>query len=886
MSIVGAAITLGPTLGAGQTIVQSVQYRSPEGVEYRSLPDTDAVKNARTALEANPRNIARIIDLGVAQSGARQFREAIATFTRGLEIEPNNALLLRWRGHRYLSVREFDRAFADLTRGAAIDGTIYGIWYHLGIVQYLRGNFADAAASFAKAQPIAPDAGELAGSTDWLWMSLSRAGRGAEAKAMLDRRPDSKPVTNAYTRRLQLYRGEIGPDAVVTPADTDDVQVATLAYGLGNWYLLRGDSAQARRWFERSIQSGGWPGFGFIVSEVELRRGAAAERPPGADWPATNYSQTANRYSPLTEINAKNVGALERVWSVHLKPADFVGPMREDEAVPIVIGNTMYVASPYGAVIALDAATGAEKWKFQLPNNELPSKRGVAYWPGGGNIPLPASIVFGSTTGKLYSLKAADGTLNEWFGENGVITLKTAEVMQTGMDAPYSLLSSATIYRDLIITGAGTGEGPGGSNGGAGPAGDTRAWDARSGKLVWTFHSVPRPGEFGYDTWGGDSAKNRSGVNVWGYTSLDAERGILYMPLGAPNNDRVGIDRPGNNLFSSSIVAVDANTGKYLWHFQLVHHDIWDYDTESAPLLVDLHRNGQIVPAVIIVNKTGLLFTLNRVTGKPIFDIEERPVPKSEVPGEQASPTQPFPAKPEPLTQNTIARNNLYKGEPQHQSYCEHLVDDNHMKLGGPYMPIAFNQYSISPPGPAGGINFWGASYDPELHLFVSNTSNIFQPMRIVQRPDGSYANSGPLAGTRRFGDPDRKLLCGPTPWGELVAVNMDTGDIVYRKTLGVSDALPAGLQDTGRPSSGGVILTASGLTFVGGTDDFRFRAFATATGEKLWEIKLPSSIETTPITYLGNDGRQFVAVVSTGGGLTGSQVTNDEVIAFALAKK
>ena len=267
---VAAAIALGPVLGAqgGQT----VQYRSPAGVEYRSLPDTDAVRSARAALEAEPKNISRIIDLGGAQSGARQFREAIATFSRGLEIEPNHALLLRWRGHRYLSVREFDRAFADLTRGGKIDGTMYGIGYHLGVVQYLRGDFAAAAASFARAQPIAPDAGELAGSTDWLWMSLMRAGRGGEAKAMLDRRPDSKPVTNAYTRRLQLYRGEIGPDAVVTPADTDEVQVATLAYGLGNWHLVRGDKAQARRWFERSVQSGGWPGFGFIVSEVELRR--------------------------------------------------------------------------------------------------------------------------------------------------------------------------------------------------------------------------------------------------------------------------------------------------------------------------------------------------------------------------------------------------------------------------------------------------------------------------------------------------------------------------------------------------------------------------------------------------------------------------------------
>jgi tetratricopeptide (TPR) repeat protein len=268
-----SAIALASALGAAQTPVPSVQYRSPAGVEYRSLPDTEAVTKAQAALAADPRNVARIIDLGVAQSGARQFREAIVTFTRGLEIEPNNALLLRWRGHRYLSVREFDRALADLTRGSEIDSTIYGIWYHLGIVHYVRGEFAAAAVSFTRAQPIAPDAAELAGSTDWLWMSLSRAGRAADAKTMLARRPDNKPVTNAYTRRLQLYRGEIGPDAVVTPADTDEVQIATLAFGLGNWYLVKGDKAKAREWFERSVKaSGGWPGFGFILSEVELRR--------------------------------------------------------------------------------------------------------------------------------------------------------------------------------------------------------------------------------------------------------------------------------------------------------------------------------------------------------------------------------------------------------------------------------------------------------------------------------------------------------------------------------------------------------------------------------------------------------------------------------------
>ncbi|MEE2637973.1 MAG: PQQ-binding-like beta-propeller repeat protein [Acidobacteriota bacterium] len=598
------------------------------------------------------------------------------------------------------------------------------------------------------------------------------------------------------------------------------------------------------------------------------------------EWRSTNYAASSNRYSPLTQITVENVATLERAWSIHLKPASYTGRLREDQAIPLVIGTTMYLGSPYGAVIALDATTGAEKWRFQLPDAEVPSKRGLAYWPGDANI--PPSLFFGASSGGLYSIKASDGTLNTGFGENGIVNLKTPEVMRDFMDAGYSLLSSPTIYKNLVITGAGTGEGRGFPNG-TGPAGDTRAWDARTGDLVWTFQTVPGPDDFGYDTWGGDSARNRSGVNVWGYMSVDEERGILYMPIGAPNDDRVGVDRPGDNLFSSSLVAVDASNGEYLWHFQLVHHDIWDYDAQSAPLVVDLRRGGETIPAVLIINKNGLLFTLNRVTGEPIIPIEERPVPESELAGEYTSPTQPFPTKPEPLAQMTISRDNLYQGESQHQLYCENMVDDNDMKLGGPYMPIAVNRYSISPPGPAGGINYWGPAYDPDLRLFISNTTNLFQPMRLVQRPNGTWVNSGPLAGLRRFGDPDRRLPCGPTPWGELVAVDMDTGDIAYRKTLGVSDMLPAGMQDTGRPSTGGVVLTASGLTFVGGTDDFRFRAFATATGEQLWEIRLPSSVEATPITYLGADGRQFVTIVSTGGGLTGSQVTNDEIIAFAL---
>ena len=257
---------------ASTALGQSVQYRSPAGVEYRAQADTGPIARATTALAADPQNVDKIIALGVAQSGARQFREAIETFGKGMKIAPTNAMLYRWRGHRYLSVREFDKAKADLERGLAFDPNNYGCLYHLGIVRFVRGDFNGAAEMFTRAQPRAPDAGELAGSTDWLWMSLMRAGKKAEAAAMLAKRPDSLQVSNAYRQRLTLYRGEIKPEQVITPADTADVQVATLSYGLGNYYLVNGDTAKAKSYFQRSVKSSGWPGFGFIMSEVELRR--------------------------------------------------------------------------------------------------------------------------------------------------------------------------------------------------------------------------------------------------------------------------------------------------------------------------------------------------------------------------------------------------------------------------------------------------------------------------------------------------------------------------------------------------------------------------------------------------------------------------------------
>lgn len=258
---------------AAPVAAQSVQYRSPSGVEYRSRPDTGQIARAQAALAGDPNNVDLIIALGVAQSGALQFREAVETFTRGLTIAPDNAMLYRWRGHRYLSLRQFDRAQADLTRALEIDPANYGALFHLGIIRFIRGDFAAAADLFRRAHPVAPNPGELAGSTDWRWMSLARAGRMAEAQAMLDARPDSLPVdpNYGYARRLALYRGTVKPDELLREGD-DDLTVATLAYGLGNWHLVRGDTASARAMFERSVASGGWAAFGFILSEVELER--------------------------------------------------------------------------------------------------------------------------------------------------------------------------------------------------------------------------------------------------------------------------------------------------------------------------------------------------------------------------------------------------------------------------------------------------------------------------------------------------------------------------------------------------------------------------------------------------------------------------------------
>ena len=610
----------------------------------------------------------------------------------------------------------------------------------------------------------------------------------------------------------------------------------------------------------------------------------AAPQSETGSWPMVNLDSGATRYSSLAQITTANVNRLKVAWIYHMRPASSArsapdNTWRPSEDQPLVVGNTMFVVTPYGRVVALDSSTGREKWVFVIPGGDQASQRGAEYWPGDKST--GASLFFGTNHGFLYSISAESGKSNKAFGNNGAVNLRTPDVMSTGIDKLYIVPSPPVIYKNLVITGAGPGEGSGGPGGGLGPAGDTRAWDIHTGKLVWAFHSVPHPGEVGHETWGEDSWKQRSGVNVWGYMTIDQERGIVYMPFGAPNYDRVGTDRPGNNLFGSSIVALDATSGKLLWYFQVVHHDIWDYDTEAPPTLVDIHRYGEDIPALIAVNKTGLLFVLNRVTGKPVFPVVEKPVPASDVPGEHASPTQPFPEFPQPLAPMRV---ELYHDLPEHSAWCKAYVNDNHMLLAQePYTPPAFKRYSVNLPGTHGGVNYSGGAFDRDLGLFVVNVNNLGQPMRIVPDEHGGYTNAGPLAGTVRFWNPEKHLPCTEPPWGELVAIDINSGTIAWRSILGVTDSFPAGKQRTGRPGLGGPIVTAGGLTFIGATDDSRFRAFDTKTGREIWTYRLPAAAESIPITYTDEHRKQYVAIVATGGGLIRAPLLSDELISFKL---
>ena len=582
------------------------------------------------------------------------------------------------------------------------------------------------------------------------------------------------------------------------------------------------------------------------------------------DWPSFGNDPGAMRYSSLRQIHTGNVERLQPAWTFRTgKPGS--------EAVPLVIGGVMYVTAPDG-VYALVPETGELLWKHDASPVAL---RGLAYWPGSGGL---HPRVFAGNGPYLLALDVATGKPAPGFGNEGRVDLKKG-VLGDLKDGMYVLQSPPAVFGDVVITGCANGEG----SPSAGAYGDIRGWDARTGKLLWTFHTVPRPGEPGSETWPPDAWKNRSGTNTWGFITVDVKRGIVYAPLGSPTSDFYGKDRVGDGLYGNSLVALDARTGAKKWHRQLVHHDLWDYDLAAPPALFDIRRGGRVIPAVAQITKMGLLFVFDRVTGEPVYGVEERPVPETAIPGEVTSATQPFPLKPPPLGKNTFRMEEMYDRSPEHARFCRELFETNQMKIGVPYTPLPLEGNALLFPSTLGGGNWGGVSIDPSLGLLFVNVMHLGQWGHMEKR-GAEYVRVSAYGTYARFWNRETHIPCQNPPFGEMIAVNLASGDIAWRTPLGRIEALEAiGVRDTGTLSLGGSIATAGGLVFIGATNDARFRAFDSKVGKVLWEVKLEANGHTNPMTYMGRDGRQYVVLMAAGGGAFFGGPASNTLVAFAL---
>ncbi|GAB4009851.1 glucose/quinate/shikimate family membrane-bound PQQ-dependent dehydrogenase [Spirosoma migulaei] len=603
-------------------------------------------------------------------------------------------------------------------------------------------------------------------------------------------------------------------------------------------------------------------------------------------WSIYKGNEKSANYSPLTQLTVDNVSSLKPAWtfSMHDMPAG--SPPGTSECNPIVVDGVMYATSANQGAYALDAATGKEVWSFNPIQGKTTGEvnRGLTYWENGDD-----KRILTSANNFLYALDAKTGKPIAHFGDNGKVDLKVGLRDDPKKGFYVSLTTPGGIYKNLIIIGCRTPDTYGSQ------PGFIRAYDCISGKLVWTFHTVPYPGEPGYETWPKDAYKVVGGANNWAGLSIDSQRGMVFVALGSASYDFWGAERKGNNLYANCVVALNAATGKHIWHFQTVHHDMWDYDLPAPPALVTITKNGKAIDAVAQITKQGFVFVFNRETGESLFPIEERKVPQSQLPGEVSSPTQPVPLKPAPFARQLVTEADLTNySAADHDSLVKQFRS---MRYTGLYSPPDLKG-TIQFPGTRGGGEWGGAAFDAVSNLLYVKSNNAPDLITIkkgtmhgaveqVQLSASQLATPGRSArddqyvnstGYKTWKDPSGNPAITP-PWGTLSAIDLATGEYAWQIPLGNDAARQKpGAPETGQEGKAGPVVTAGGLLFISGTADNQLRAIDKKTGKLLWKTTLPGLANATACTYQAN-GKQYVALSVSGS----AENPSGYMMAFAL---
>jgi quinoprotein glucose dehydrogenase len=636
------------------------------------------------------------------------------------------------------------------------------------------------------------------------------------------------------------------------------------------------------------------------TSRIDLSVGGVA------DWPYYGRDQQGTRYAPLDQITRDNVSYLEVAWEYHT--GDFADgsdgrPETTFQATPILVNGMLYLATVYGRVIALDPETGGEIWTYDpeldstVDRGEF-ANRGVTYWQAVDGVEGRACdrrIFVATIDARLIAVDAARGTPCNEFGQAGQVDLsRGVDVGKYHVDTrEYGVTSPPVVIGDLVVVGSAIGD----NRAATLERGIVRAFDARTGAMRWVWDPIPRnPADPAFSTWADGSALRTGAANVWAQLSVDADRDLVFVPTSSPSPDYYGGERPGSNSYADSVVALRGSTGELVWHFQIVHHNIFDYDLPAQPSLITIRKDGRDIPAVVQPTKMGFLYFLHRETGQPIFPVEERPVPQSDVPGEQSWPTQPFPTVPAPLVPTTLSADDAWGLTPWDQGQCRNLIE--RYRNDGIFTPSSL-QGTIQYPGLSGGTNWGSTAFEPDRGWVILNMSHLPSLNGLIPRqklesrqfdvPDDASISQmrGTPYGLYRVPAllSPLGLPCTKPPWGTLLAVDTATGDVKWEVPLGtVRDLAPVPLSiNWGTPSLGGPIITEAGLIFIAAAMDNYLRAFDVETGDELWKGRLPAGGQATPMTYRSTEqGRQFVIIAAGGHGRLGTDI-GDSVVAFAL---